>query len=185
MSDRVKPDIPYVGYKMPKHFGYIEIKTPEGVVYMRRWYLFMCKWFSIRLHHIKLPDLDVWPHNHPWSFVSFVIRGGYRENWCLLRDFKSKFVGAIVAGERVHRWDGYTERTVRRFSYHHYADLHKIDSFLRGRSKGAWTLMVTGPVRQKWGFMTDQGFFSAKELGVGNIAGKNDAEVAALTEEPD
>jgi hypothetical protein len=98
---------------------------------------------------------------------------------------KDGFIASKGTAGWPSRWIAQYNKTVNRFSYHHFSDLHKIGGFHRGMEKGAWTLIITGPMRQKWGFMTNQGFFGAKELGVGNVAGNNDAEVAALTEEPD
>lgn len=159
------PDVPYVGYKKPKHFGYIEIKTPEGSVYMRRWYLFRCSLFSVRLHHIRRPDLDVWPHNHPWSFFSIILCGGYNEEWCPKEEFRFGMIDPLGGSSG---WIDFRRKMVTRFNFKRYTDLHKIASFHRGSESGAWTLIFTGPERQVWGFMTDQGFFTHKELGVGD-----------------
>lgn len=51
--------------------------TGERTEYMRRW-IFSCPWFTIRLHHILDSDYGL-PHNHPWNFVSLVLKGGYTE----------------------------------------------------------------------------------------------------------
>lgn len=57
-----------------------EIHKPEGL-YLRRFYLSpRVRWlpFQIFLHNIRLDDSrDM--HDHPWSFVTIILRGGYRE----------------------------------------------------------------------------------------------------------
>ncbi len=46
---------------------------------MERWRLLQTPWFGIYVHFIYREDLDPVPHDHPWSFWSFVLRGGYVE----------------------------------------------------------------------------------------------------------
>lgn len=141
-------------YVRPKRWGRIDItKTVDGeeVLYLRRWYLWRCKAFSVRLHHIVMEDVDRWPHDHPWNFVALVLRGGYVERWgpagmcvpCLTK--RVRFVNA-----------------------HRATDVHRIVRFTRGH-KGAWTLFITGPELRTWGFQTDEGWLAwdvALEQGV-------------------
>jgi hypothetical protein len=134
-------------YDKPKHVGRIDItKLVDGeeVLYLRRWYLFRCKWFSIRLHHICLPDVDRWPHDHPWPFVAVMLWGGYDEVWGRAGEF---------ATPRTKR--------VRLFNRHRATDLHRITEFTR--SGGAWTLFLTGQERRTWGFHTDSGWYPWRE----------------------
>lgn len=46
-------------------------------IYLRRWYLFKSKYFNIMLHNIRRSDDDPDPHDHPWGFVSVILRNGY------------------------------------------------------------------------------------------------------------
>lgn len=163
------------------HFTYAEIKKGpwtdldgsqrEAIVYMRRWYLLVFpNLFSVRVHHIKLPDLDRWPHDHPWSFLSVILRGGYREQWCTPNTFHhSGNPEAKTASQHVSQrvWVAFFSRHVRRFSFHRNTDLHKIVEFDRGGECGAWTLIFTGPERREWGFMTDKGWVSRVALNLG------------------
>lgn len=143
-------------YIRPKFFGKIEITTPEGKVYLRRWYLMRFpKLFSIRLHHILLPDTDRDPHDHPWPFVSIILRGGYDEVWSPEADeFRRVFkhLWTWSAAQRPKR--------VRRISHHRSTDLHQITRF--HRPGGAWTLFITGPERRVWGFQTSDGWMDYK-----------------------
>lgn len=51
----------------------------DGSLYMARFWLWRTRWFSARIHHIATPDLDRHFHDHPWTFISLVLRGGYIE----------------------------------------------------------------------------------------------------------
>lgn len=133
-------------YTKPKRYGYVEIGEP---VYLRRWYLWRCKWFSIRLHNIIGPDPDPDPHDHPWNFLSVPLRGSYVEN--------------RYSGHWAHRT--IREHKVRLFSFHKATDAHKIMR-LRGK-RGVWTFFLTGPETRKWGFWTAKGWLTWNQyLGV-------------------
>lgn len=126
-------------------FYKVEIKKDpfgEGPeVYLRRWYLILTPYFSIRLHHILLPDLDRDFHDHPWPFVAFMLRGGYNETW-----------------RRPGEYPEYRIKRARFLSRHRATDQHKIVEFLDRRNNDAWTLIFTGGDRRNWGFQTDQGW---------------------------
>ena len=48
-------------------------------VYLSRWRLIQTPWFGVLLHRIYKPDWARELHNHPWSFMSLVLTGGYTE----------------------------------------------------------------------------------------------------------
>lgn len=124
---------------------YADIIGPDGRLYMRRWWL-MPRWFlkesskgvltprawlpfSIRLHHIVLPDADMHLHDHPFNFRTFVLRGWYAEE----NIFGNAFV--LESG-----------RTARRAAneFHRIADVS---------SGGVWTLFFMGRRVNDWGFL--------------------------------
>jgi len=37
------------------------------------------RWFGVRLHRWKKDDNDEFSHDHPWSFVTLVLWGGYTD----------------------------------------------------------------------------------------------------------
>ena len=102
--------------------------------YLRRWYLVSTPWFGIYMHAIFLPDRDPWMHDHPWSFVSIVLKGGYLEG--------------LGNGVR-HRWRAGSIHRLR------HVDAHAIRSLDRTPT---WTLILRGPRRRDWGYHTDQGW---------------------------
>lgn len=165
-----------MGEYQAKKVGYIEIRKGDRV-YMRRWYLIRVpRLFSVRVHHIRLPDEDRWPHDHPWTFLSVILRGGYRESWCTPETFQFGMPRSVPNPHwGQDQWVGFARRHVRRFSFHRATDLHRITEFDRG-SKGAWTLILTGPEGREWGFRTDEGWVSRVDLGLGMSAPRHGPE---------
>lgn len=93
---------------------------------------------AIMLHWIVRPDHSRDLHDHPVSFLSFVLRGGYLER-----------VPSSIRGTefiRIVRWWNFKRAT----------DAHRItDVWGRG---GALTLVFAGPKRRQWGFHTANGW---------------------------
>jgi hypothetical protein len=108
----------------------------EDCPYVIRWRL-ETKWFSIRLHHWLAPDDDRAHHDHPWDFVTFVLRGGY--------------VDDSPAG-RQH---------LKAPQVQHRSALHRHTVF--PDSGGAWTLVLTGPKIRPWGFWVKDKFVKANK----------------------
>jgi hypothetical protein len=101
---------------------------------MKRWRFFRTRWFGLRFHHILRSDDDRELHDHPFTFISFILTGGYWEH--------------TMDGRRT--WYGPGSIVVRN------ADtLHKIE--LKD-GKSAWTFVITGPLTRQWGFWTDHGW---------------------------
>ncbi len=46
---------------------------------LERWRLLSTPWGGVYVHFIYREDLDRDPHDHPWTFWSMVLRGGYTE----------------------------------------------------------------------------------------------------------
>lgn len=108
----------------------------ETCPYVVRWRL-ETPWFSIRLHHWLAPDDDRAPHDHPWSFTTFVIKGGYRD--------------ASPAGDE----------HLRAPAIRHRAATHQHTVF--PDPGGAWTILVTGPKTRDWGFWVKGKFRKANK----------------------
>ena len=56
-----------------------EIKSKTGELHFKRWEILKTRWGSIWLHAIYKADADKHLHNHPWDFISVVLRGSYYE----------------------------------------------------------------------------------------------------------
>jgi len=47
-------------------------------VYLIRYVIFKCKWFGVYLHEFFKSDEEVL-HDHPWDFVTLILKGSYKE----------------------------------------------------------------------------------------------------------
>lgn len=101
--------------------------------YLVRW-RFETPWGSIRLHHWLAPDDPRHRHDHPWSFVTFVLKGGYTD--------LSPNGDSHLKAPAIQYRDATHQHTV-------VPDLG-----------GAWTVIVTGPKIRNWGFWVNGKFRS-------------------------
>ena len=100
---------------------------------------------SVLLHYFPRPDHDRCFHDHPWSFTTTILAGGYIEavpgdTW----RGKAQGLGPDAVGDSVHvkRSPG---DTVERAA----TDLHLVRSLLHHH---CWTLVRTGARTREWGF---------------------------------
>jgi len=97
----------------------------ETGVYLRRWRI-ETPWFSVRLHHWLHSDDNRSPHDHPWNFITFVLRGSYIDEGRWERQ-------RVKAGRAYYR----------PASHAHWVHLDQGE---------VWTLVLTGPKIKRWGF---------------------------------
>jgi hypothetical protein len=114
--------------------------------YLTRWRIVQTPLFGVYLHRMDGPDPRPTLHDHPWNFVSFVLRGGYIER--VLVD--------VLPGTT-------QRRTVTRLNVKRATDLHYIISLLHDR-KPTWTLMFVGRRKRVWGYVEDDGTWTAFNL---------------------
>lgn len=118
-----------------KHIN--DIDTP-GDVYLSRLMLLRTPWFGVYLHVIRRPDWAACQHDHPWSFVTIILRGGYEEH----------------VGDRTFvRRPGYVGYRPRHFE-------HRITRLLKAN---ALTLVFRGFNHETWGFRTLRGKLDWRE----------------------
>ena len=128
--------------------------------YMNRyWVLKPASWhpFAARVHEILRSDSDRHLHDHPWSYLTIILRGGYWEH--------------TPDGNR--KWYG-----VGRILYRPYTSIHRLEL---PEGATATTLFCTGPYRQGWGFHTEKGKIPWREY-LGESAAE--AEAATLAHYP-
>lgn len=102
---------------------------PKNNPYMYRWWIFRVgKLPRIYLHKFLRGDDDRALHDHPWWFVSIILKGSYVE---------------IQSGRKVLRRRG-------SIAFRHATQRHRVVLFPNGQP--VWTLFITGPVVRKWGF---------------------------------
>ena len=108
----------------------LRIREGDFPVYLIRYSLFKCPWFAVKLHKIILSDEDYF-HDHPWSFISIILKGGYIEH----TPERSRLYGA---GSILWRPS---------------PSIHKIQVY-----QPATTLVITFKKTRTWGFYTGSGF---------------------------
>ncbi len=145
--------------KLSKRTPYWHLMNADGSVYMERFWLIRSrgpKWgWGVRIHHIVTADSLREMHDHPGSFLSVVLKGGYVEE--------------RPADPRCVDWEGVEPRTltargVGSVAFRRATDRHTILSV----QDETWTLFITGPSRQWWGFYTPTGKIYWKKYLVTN-----------------
>lgn len=80
MARKGNTDATHAGKRKPWQFmTKFDIRGNNGSLYLRRWRLIQTPYAAIYLHKIVRPDSDPFVHDHPWSFISFVLKGAYAE----------------------------------------------------------------------------------------------------------
>jgi len=104
------------------------------------------------LHRFHRGDLDHDLHNHPWEWaISLILVGGYQEQLHALK--KSKFQDGLFT----LRWEiGERDMLPGMVNVLLADTFHRVD-LLDGE---CWTLFLTGPKTQSWGFLNDSGIFT-------------------------
>lgn len=124
------------------------IESPEGEVYLERYFVFRKSWVpkllhdfvpSVFLHHFCLSDLDRDLHNHPWGkSVSLILAGGYTEE---RREIDEEGMGVTIS-TRVFN--------PGRLNVIRSDDFHRVT--LHDPVNGCWSLFFAGQRAQDWGF---------------------------------
>ncbi len=117
--------------------------------YMRRWILRL-PWFNLRLHNILKSDEGRDLHDHPFSFWSFILRGGYIEHrpGCYLNDYDGTCDCEIFTAPAL----------VRRKA----TDFHRLE--LLGGAP-AWTFVIASNYFRPWGFLVRGAWVPFEEYG--------------------
>lgn len=99
--------------------------------YIRRLHVLKTPWFAICIHFLLKPDPEPFLHDHPVSFLSIILRGGYLE-----KRWNSRKGNHM----RLHRWFNWIRASQQ--------DRHTIVS-VKPRTV---TLCFMGPKTREWGF---------------------------------
>jgi hypothetical protein len=95
---------------------------------------------AIRVHHILRSDDDRAFHDHPWAYVTVILKGGYVE---VTPEFDGQ--GQVVGEQRTWRGPGSILR--RKANTWHRLEVAEGES--------VWTLFSTGRKTNGWGFLVD------------------------------
>ena len=159
-------------YKPDSRAGIIwgqELGKPE-CPYLKRWVINFGK-FSIRLHHWIGSDDPRYMHDHAWGFYTFVLKGGYTDvtecpsceglgrslGW-RDPDTYERYRGAICT----RCWGtGQKKEYLKAGSLTYRPALHK--HTVQTDPSGAWTILLVGPFKRKWGFYVDGEFVGVRK----------------------
>ena len=132
------------GRRSPRWAVWARMSIPckGGLLYLVRLRIIATPWFGIYVHDIHEDDGDRDCHNHPWSFISIVLRGSYTER---------------VYDQPASHPCSYRQQVHGRFSVHRMGrtSAHRIVK----ASPGLKTLILVGPRRGTWGFFEHDGTF--------------------------
>lgn len=141
------------------------LRRMDGRVYLDRWGIGFKRFGAVFVHRMEAPDPGIDLHDHPWTFVSVVLKGEYTEERALCREAPEHAqISEMSARRRVDlalppilsprglvehraRW---SIRRLRLDECHRITDLHD--------HAHVWTLVICGPVRRGWGFYMPDGY---------------------------
>lgn len=142
----IAPYAPFIKAFVRKYIGGRSDISLAGSLYMRRWRLGPDWLPGLRVHQIVRSDDDRALHDHPFDFITFILKGGY---WEHLADGSRTFHGPGTVlfrrAEMLHRLE--LNRTWR------VIGLCESDDEVP-----AWTFVIRGPHRREWGFDTLKGW---------------------------
>lgn len=135
------------GQRNSPNWAFMELfKVPNydkaGEDYLWRLRILQTPWFGVYLHKLCSPDPRDVLHDHPWPFVSFVLKGGYREFvqcGCGFDHCNYYAVSRQVKRVNVKRFNN---------SYHWISELERTPT---------WTLVFVGRRRRVWGYLDRDG----------------------------
>lgn len=122
-------------------FERTDIYGSDGSLYLTRWHVFPRRnrkrperkgSFAVKVHRIARSDLDRHLHNHPWGFVTVLLKGSY---------FEERLLSDGVAGKHYRAGNILWRRP---------NDFHKLTL-----NSPVWTLVFVGRKCQSWGFFVD------------------------------
>lgn len=120
--------------------------------YLERYYLFLKDRgdkfpFNIFLHKFLKSDTDDL-HDHPWPYVTVILKGGYYE-WTPVYDSTGKFLTEVC------KWCG-----PGHFRKCSATSLHRIEL---DENVTCWTLFMPGRKQREWGFLQNNRWIQWQE----------------------
>ena len=118
----------------------VTINNCNGGKYLTRWMLWLPNpFFNIYLHKFWAgDDRSYGPHDHPWSFLSIILRGFYIE--------------------RIYGPDGEYKADLRGWLSTRFRSAETLHAVVLPPGRTAWSLVVTFRRRRPWGFYTPWGW---------------------------
>lgn len=145
------------------------ISREDGTPYLIRTYLFKSKSFQIVIHKVLQSDPDCL-HDHPWNFISLILKGGYWEGTTPEQRLNNSelewFNISHGKGSIYYRWYGPLSLLFRKAEWKHRLRLRiKNDlPYVNGADingviqKPCTTLVIMFKRKREWGFFTKAGW---------------------------
>lgn len=129
-----------------ERFDAPDVNDPD-TTFMVRWRIVQTPWCGIYLHRFNGPDQRPTLHDHPWPFLSIVLRGGYTEDFGVRPARKS----GPVTGRRQRSWRAGSIHGMGKTSAHTITALHRSPT---------WTLVFAGrrAPEPSWGYWGEHGW---------------------------
>lgn len=119
--------------------------------YLERYYLFLKERkhfpFNVFLHKFLKSDPDDL-HDHPWSYATFILKGGYYE-WVPTFDKNGKKI------DETRYWRGPGHFRICKAASYHRIELKE--------GVTCWTLFMPGPQSKEWGFLVNDKWIEHEE----------------------
>jgi hypothetical protein len=115
-----------------------EIKSKAGKLHFRRFAIIESEYLSIYIHQFTQPDKDPFEHDHPWDFMLFILKGGYKEQ----------------TNNIIHRRNPGFIKYIKAEHRHKIVELNEETSI---------SLAICGKRKREWGYHTDNGWVSNVE----------------------
>jgi hypothetical protein len=142
----------------------LTLTRDDGSVYLKRWWIIRrshCKWlqFNIFLHQFLGSDEDRALHDHPWPFISWIVKGEYYEetpgpDWDGFRGTQKKLRKRWSLAYRPADWTHRVE-LLRDLDPNRGMVYDPNEGMVREWKvieKPVWTVILTGPKARPWGF---------------------------------
>lgn len=122
-----------------------------GADYMHRYYIFLKDRkifpFNVTLHKIVKSDDPIF-HDHPWGYMTIILRGGYYEHVPVFNVHGEKFA-------EFTRWRGPGSIIIRKAHEYHWLELDE--------EKPTVSLFFMGKQQRDWGFLKDNKWIQHEE----------------------
>lgn len=128
--------------KLVPHFDIVKADQ----LYLRRFILLGTRYGNVYLHHICHSDDDPDPHDHPWDFVTFLLRGHY---------INAQYAGFNEVDEATDWRDKEGAQLCSAPGVYTRAAEHCHQVILPDGP--TWSLVLTGPRKRDWNFITKAG----------------------------
>lgn len=137
---------------LSKHFKYRVIKRDDKTPYLVRYYILRTPFFRLRIHHILRSDYDCL-HDHPWNFLSIILKGSYWE-------YTPRKRSAEDIENNMDEYHSIVHKKAGSIIYHKAEDKHRLEI---EEGADAWTLVFMFRRRRRWGFWTSAGWVFHEE----------------------